>query len=193
MSRAVEQIREIGRNVERLAGKEVAGAVMEGSENITGSTPRPKVAAWVNLAMKRLDKLVKKDLRSAIMMSCGENCARHNSGSIEKGKQRRAKFRSEKEFLDAELQHPQTGTRLELKGRMLVQYDTPRSFHGGMRCYCSLMGGLPTKETASATYCQCSRGFAQTYWQGVLGRPVEDEVKETCLTGASECRFVIHL
>ena len=93
----------------------------------------------------------------------------------------------------AEIQKPPKGMRFEREGNVLIQYYTPRTFGGGMRCYCSLIRGLPENETAPITYCQCSRGFVQKYWEGILGRPVQVELGDTAISGANECRFTIHL
>jgi predicted hydrocarbon binding protein len=52
---------------------------------------------------------------------------------------------------------------------------------------------LPAGINASPSYCQCSRAFIQSQWEDCLGRPLEVEVGETALTGAEECKFIIHL
>ncbi|MEW5871125.1 MAG: hypothetical protein AB1894_17755 [Chloroflexota bacterium] len=106
---------------------------------------------------------------------------------------RRGKFESEGEFLEAELRKPPTGTRLERQGEILYQYYTPGLFTHPMRCYCSLLRGLAPGDSASLTYCQCSRAFVQTYWQAALGRPVQVDLLETCIAGAQACKFAIHL
>jgi len=54
------------------------------------------------------------------------------------------------------------------------------------------MVALPEGTNVSPTYCQCSRGFVKVL-EGALGRPVQVEVKETAITGADECKFIIHL
>jgi len=189
----VFQIREIGENVKRLAGKDVMDKVMEGREQITASSKPEKVARWVQGAMESLDALVDEETRNQVMTNCGYNCARVNSSPIEKAKARRKKFRTEDEFLRAEQKKPPTGTRLVREGNTVYQFYTPRSFTHPMRCYCSLLRGLPEGEMASLTYCQCSRGFVQKYWEGILGRPVEVELLESSVSGAQECKFAVHL
>ena len=189
----VSQIHEIGRNVERLAGKKVGKKVMDGSEQITASSKPEKVAHWVKGAMERLDDLVDEETRNQVMLNCGYNCALVNSSPIEKAKARRKKLKTEAEFLAAEQQKPPAGTRVIREGNTLYQFYTPSSFTHPMRCYCSLLRGLPDGETASLTYCQCSRGFVQKYWEGALGRPVKVELLESSVSGAQECKFAIHL
>jgi hypothetical protein len=107
--------------------------------------------------------------------------------------ERRRKYPSDEAFIEAEITRPPRGFRFERDGDLLVQFYTPRSFGPGMRCYCGLMRGLPEGMTSSKTFCQCSRGFVEKYWQAILGRVVAVELKETALTGADECRFLIHL
>lgn len=193
MARVAGQIEEIGRRIEQQAGPEIARQVMAGSDTIKDSSRPPKVAAWMKGAMERFDTLVDEGTRSQIMIECGYNCALVNKGTIEKTKVRRRKYATEEAFLEAEAQNPPPGTRLVLDGDTLIQYYTPRLFTHPMRCYCSLWRGLPDDQQTSLTYCHCSQGFVQKYWEGVLGRPTPVEVVESCITGAEECKFVIHL
>lgn len=193
MSHVHGPIREIGENVERFAGADAREQVMEGSERIGDSSKPEKVALWTKGAMERLDALVDEGTRNQIMVQCGYNCAMMNKGPIEKAKARRRKYATVDEFLEAEQRKPPAGTRLVREGDVLYQFYTPHSYTHPMRCYCSLLRGLPEEETASLTYCQCSRGFVQKYWESVLERPVEVEILESCVSGAQECKFVIHL
>ena len=189
----VHQIREIGANVLQLAGDKAANEVMNGSDKIRANTKPDAIAVWVQGAMERLDKLVDEPTRTQVMLNCGYNCGRANHTAIERALKRRGKFKSEEEFLTAEVCKPPVGTRLERDGNTLRQFYTPQSFTRPMRCYCSLLRGLPADETVSKTYCQCSRGFVQKYWEGILGRPAQVELIASCVSGASECEFVIHL
>ncbi len=193
MAKPLLQIYEIEANVQQLAGRAVSQKVMEGSDRLTASTKPEKVAEWTRGAMERLDTLVDEETRNQIMIQCGYHCASVNKSPILKAKARRKKHRTEDEFLKAEEEHPPAGTRLVRRGNLLYQFYTPQAFTRPMRCYCSLLRGLPVGETASLTYCQCSRGFVQKYWEGVLERPVEVELVESCISGAEECKFVIHL
>jgi hypothetical protein len=115
-----------------------------------------------------------------------------NSGVVTRGLARRAKYPTEAAFLAAEVKKPAAGTRLEMSGKVLTQYYTPHDFGKGLRCYCSLMRELPEDVTASNTYCQCARGFVEKYWQVVLGRAIRVDLSRTAVSGARECRFVIH-
>jgi hypothetical protein len=179
--------------IKKSAGEEVKASVMEGSQQIKPSTKPEKVAGWIKGAMERLDSQVDESQRCQIMLQCGYNCAAHNHKSKDRARARRLKFASEEEFLQAELRHPITGTRLERDGQTLYQIYTPRTYTHPMRCYCDLVNKLPEGETISPTYCKCSLGYVQTFWEGVLGHPVEVEVLETALTGSEVCRFAVKL
>ncbi len=193
MARFISQIDEIQRNVERLAGPEVARQVMEGRELLRESTKPPKVAAWVQGAMERLDALVDQTTREQVMLDCGYNCALVNQTAIKRAVARRQKHPTLDAFLEAEQQAPPAGTRLVRDGAVLYQFYTPGEYTHPMRCYCSLLRGLPQDQTASLTYCQCSRGFVQKYWEAVFETPVEVDLVESAISGAAECKFVIHL
>jgi len=62
-----------------------------------------------------------------------------------------------------------------------------------MRCYCSLLRGLPADEKISRTYCHCAKGFVRKFWEEVLERPVTVDLVQSAVSGANECKFAIHL
>jgi hypothetical protein len=180
-------------NIERLAGRDIRAQVMQGAEQLTATTKPAKVALWVQGAMERLDALVNEPTRAQIMLSCGHNCAQAHPSVTAKIRARRRQYATEDEFLEAEVRRLSPGSRMERDGNVLRIFYTPREFRRPMRCYCSLLRGLPEGETVSPTYCQCSRGFTQAVWEATLGRPLRVEIADSCVTGAEECQFVIHL
>jgi predicted hydrocarbon binding protein len=183
----------IEKNVEALAGEGISKKVMEGSDGITEKTDKRKIAEWVRGAMEKLDAMVDGETKIQIMESCGRNCADVNKKVAERARLRRKKFKSADEFLEAELKKPMVGTRLVREGKMLYQFYTPRAFTRPMRCYCSLLRGLPDEETVSKTYCHCSKGFVKKFWESVLERPVKVDLIQSVVSGADECEFAIHL
>ena len=193
MARYNAEIRAIGENVERLAGKDVRIRVMEGSEQITDASSPEPVAGWVKGAMERLDNLVDEETRNQAMLNCGYRCIAAHKSVMYKMRAKRQQYETLDEFLQAEEQNPGRGTRLTREGAIVYQYYTPRSLARPVRCYCPLLRGLPDGENVSTTYCQCSRGFVEKVWEKVLGRPVQVEILESCAAGAPECKFAIHL
>ncbi|MHB8104253.1 MAG: DUF6144 family protein [Dehalococcoidales bacterium] len=189
----VGQIQEIGGHIEEFAGAETRNKVMEGNEKAAASSDRKQIALWVKDAIDRLDASTTPEKCSQIMVACGHNCIAHNKGLAQGLKTRRQKYATEEDFLKAEAKKPVKGIRLELQGKTLIQYYTPHTYSTPRRCFCGLVFALPEGVNISPTYCQCSRGFVEKYWEGALGRAVEVEVKETALTGAEECKFIIHL
>jgi hypothetical protein len=179
--------------IEQFAGKAVAQEVMAGSEQITEKTDKRKTAQWVKDAMQRLDAAVDEKTSAQIMQTCGYNCAKKNHKVIERAVARRKKYGSIDEFLEAEQQRPMKGTKLRREGNILYQYYTPQAFTRPMRCYCGLFRELPKEETVSISYCNCSKGFVEKYWEAVLEKPVEVDILESAISGAKECKFSIHL
>ena len=169
----------------------VRAQVMAGAETITAKSTGTEVALWAKGAMERLDSLVDQETREQIMERCGANCARRNSGVLDRTVARRRKFADEEAFLIAEIRKPPAGTRLSREGDSLVQVYTPQAFSHPMRCYCALVKDLPKGEVMSQTYCHCSKAFVQTVWEAALGRPVSVELEASAVSGASECRFRI--
>jgi len=189
----IGMIKEIGGNVERFAGKTIRNKVMEGSEQISPSTSKIKIAKWIKEAMDKLDTLVDEKTRIKIMENCGYNCSIVNKRVIEKAKARRKKYKNIDEFLEAEQRNPMTGTRLVREGDIMYQFYTPQSYTRPMRCFCSLLRGLPADDRVSLTYCHCSKGFIKKFWEGILERPVKVELMHSVVSGAPECKFAIYL
>ncbi len=186
------QIQELGGHIEKFAGAKAREKVMEGSEKAAKSSDKVKTALWVKEAMDRLDAAAPEKCKQ-IMTACGYSCIAHNKGLANGLKNRRLKHKTEEEFLKAEVKKPVKGIRLELQDKTLIQYYTPHTYSTPRRCFCGLVAALPDGTNMSPAYCQCSRAFVEKYWEGALGRPVEAEVIETTLSGAEECKFIIHL
>ncbi len=189
----VAMIKEVGRILECFVGEEVRKKVMEGSDQITASTSKERIAMWVKDVMERLDALVDEETRIQVMENCGYDCALMNKRVIERAKARRRKFESVDEFLEAEQRKPMKGTRLVREGDVLYQFYAPYAFTRPMRCYCSLLMGLPADERVSSTYCHCSKGFVEKFWEDVLERPVRVEIIQSVVSGAEECKFAVYL
>ena len=189
----VSMIRELREQTNRLVGTSTMEKVMEGSDEINEKTSKKKIAEWVKGAMERLDTHVNEKSRIKIMENCGSNCAEVNRRVIEKARVRRKKYETTDEFLEAEQRNPMTGTRLLREGDTLYQFYTPQAFTRPMRCYCSLLRGLPANEVISLTYCHCSKAFVKRFWEAVLERPVKVDLIQSVVSGAKECKFAIHL
>ena len=183
----------IEKNIEYYVGDELSKKVMVDSEDITEKTDKTKAALWTKAAMDRLDALVDEKTRIQIMNSCGSNCAEINKRVIQKAILRRKKFKTIEEFLKAEQENPQKGTKIQLEGNRLFHIYTPQTFTHPMRCYCGLVKALPLDVTASQTYCHCSEGFVKKYWESILERPTEVKLIESAISGASQCKFEVKI
>jgi predicted hydrocarbon binding protein len=49
------------------------------------------------------------------------------------------------------------------------------------------------KGKLSATYCNCSRGWAKALFEGVLGKSVEVIMEKSIVSGDNQCKFRIML
>ncbi len=186
-------LQSFGRCVRKIAGEKVREKVMEGSDRVAKSTDKEKLALWMKEAVDRLDACATKKQCSQIMEACGRACYTAHANMMKAYRTRRMKYKTEAEFLQAEVKRSVNNSRFELRGNTLVQYYTPKRMKSNERCFCSLIKHLPEAVNASPTYCQCSRAFIQMVWENALGRPLKVEVKETALSGAEECKFIIHL
>jgi predicted hydrocarbon binding protein len=179
--------------LEGVLGKGIAEEVMGRSEEITENTDKRKTALWVKNAIERLDDLVDEKTKVQAMQNCGYNCAKKNSKVIERAVTRRKRYASIDDFLAAEQKNPPKGTKLAREGNIVYQTYTPQSFTRPMRCYCSLLRQLPKEDTVSLTYCNCSKGFVEKYWEAILQKPAKIDLLQSAISGAKECTFAIHL
>jgi hypothetical protein len=193
MANYLGQLEELSGNLEAVAGSESRDKVMEGMDTLDKKTKPDVIALWVKEAMDRMDQELDLKAGEEVMLRCGRNCAMVNSRPVEGAKKRRAKFKSLDEFLADEEKHPPSGMKFERAGDVVYQYYTPQAYSHPMRCFCGLMRSLPKDQTVSKTYCNCSRGFVQVWWEGILGHPVQVEVLETAISGSDVCKFAVHL
>ena len=186
----VGPITELEMEIGHFAGEEAKKKIVEGSEQIADLSPE-EVAEWLKNTMNKLDTLIDEKIRIQIMENCGFNCAEINKNHIENTLAKREKFKTLDEFLDAEEKNPAQGTRLVREGDIIYQYYDPSAFK--VRCFCSLWRGLKDNETVSPTWCLCSKGFVMKLWEALLGRPAKVELVESCISGAKQCKFAVHL
>jgi len=181
----------LGRHLEEEAGPEARRVVMEGIERLPKSAGPKEVALWVKGAVGRMDALLDEETRGRVMGLCGLDCAAANDRAVAAAVGRRGKYGSPEEYLEAEERKPRRGTRFRRDGNVYYQWYTPRLWGRPMRCYCSLLRGLPEGVKASLTYCKCSVAFVRTVWERVLGEPVDVRVLESAVSGSDECMFEI--
>lgn len=189
--RQLEMIKEFEGNIKSIAGEEVAKKVMEGAEVLNPSTNKKKLAEWMKIAIERLDNIVPEKQRIVIMEACGQNCAKINQQAVMRFKKRRQKYPTIEAFLRAEEIQPMNGTKLKREQNVFIQIYTPLSFTHPIRCYCSLVNGLPTNQTISRTYCHCSKALVKRMWEEALEKPVQVELLQSALSGDTECHFKI--
>ncbi|HTY47288.1 MAG TPA: DUF6144 family protein [Methanomassiliicoccales archaeon] len=186
-------LEELDISVRRHVGERVRRNVMKGLEDLTPTSDPGRFAEWVRGAMARLDDLVDERTRSSIMHECGRNCSLEYRNLIRCAKERYQGHADLNEFLASEKEIMVGGVSIHREGDVLYHIYTPSAFAEPSRCYCSLLRDLPRQVSVSRTYCECSRGFIQSYWEQVLEAPVEVEIQESVISGGKECRFAIRL
>lgn len=70
--------------------------------------------------------------------------------------------------------------------------DRERRYH---YCHCPWVKESFRQEGIEipAVFCSCSAGFHKRFWEVVLGRPLEAEIRESVLAGDDRCTIAIHL
>ncbi len=185
----VGPLTELDRRIRETMGDEAADVIMEGVGDVKNTWKKDRVAHWVKEAMTRMDETLDDEAKEKIMVACGHNCAAHHDAPIRQAVKRREKQKGFEEFLDAMAAEPPRGMQLQRDGGAVIFSYTPQTYGRGMRCYCSLVKGLPMDETMSETYCLCSKGFVEAYWMALSGGRVDVELLESAVTGSDVCRF----
>lgn len=134
---------------------------------------------WITWLIAALDEYVDEETKRRILEKCGEQC--QSQSFIKKARTLYENSENLDDFLE---KFGQVYENLHREGDdVFIIYP---------KCYCPNVNKLP-RGKLSATYCNCSRGWAKALFEGVLGRPV-DVIKEKSIVGGDEeCKFRIVL
>jgi hypothetical protein len=134
---------------------------------------------WIARLIAGLNEYVDAKTRAKILEQCGRQCQSQNF--IKKARAIYQESKNTDEFLDkfgAVYKH------LHREGdKVYIVYP---------KCYCSQVNKIP-KGALSATYCNCSVGWAKALFEGALERPVEVMMEESIINGDKQCKFRIML
>ncbi len=199
---------ELAEGLDRFAGEAVRQQVMDRSETLTlGCTPREK-ADWVKGAMERLDAAVAdEETRSKIMTGCSH---RYPEWRIQEMRAHYERLGNIDQLLTLmRLDQSDRGfswySYPERVGNLLYETKNPadpekylqattEAERRAFSCYCGLVrAAILAGETISTTHCYCGAGWPKQLWEGILGRPVQVEIRRSVLRGDDCCSFTIHL
>lgn len=132
---------------------------------------------WIACLIAGLDKHVDEETRANVLEQCGRQC--QSQSFIKKAQSLYQKSKSIDEFLG---KFGKVYKHLHREGdKLYIIYP---------KCYCSHVNKIPPRKL-SATYCNCSRGWAKALFEGALGRPVEVIMEESIVKGDKQCKFRI--
>ena len=134
---------------------------------------------WITCLITGLDGHVDKETRAKVLEQCGRQC--QSQSFIKKARNIYQKSENIDEFLD---KFGQVYKHLHREGdSVYIIYP---------KCYCAFVNKIPAGKL-SATYCNCSRGWAKALFEGALERPVEVVMEESIVKGDKQCKFRIIL
>ena len=134
---------------------------------------------WITCLISGLDEYIDKETRVKVLEPCGRQC--QSQSFIQKARNIYQKSENIDEFLD---KFGQVYKHLHREG--------DSSYIIYPKCYCSFVNKIPPRKL-SATYCNCSRGWAKALFEGALGRSVEVTMEESIMKGDKQCKFRIIL
>lgn len=134
---------------------------------------------WIAWLVAALDEHVDEETKAKILEQCGRQC---QSGSFVK---KARKIYEESEDIDEFLvKFGQVYENLHREGdEVYIIYP---------KCYCPNVNKIPSGKL-SATYCDCSRGWAKALFEGALGKPIDVIMEESIVNGNEQCKFRIVL
>ena len=138
-----------------------------------------RMERWITQLIAGLDEHVDEETCVKILEQCGRQC--QSQSFITKARGLHEKSKNIDEFLD---NLEQVYKNLHREGdQVYIVYP---------KCYCSHVNKIP-QGRLSATYCNCSTGWAKALFEGALGRPVEVVMEESIVKGDKRCKFRIVL
>jgi predicted ArsR family transcriptional regulator len=138
-----------------------------------------RMEKWITCLIAALDENVDEETRAKVLEPCGRQCQSQNF--IQKARNIYKKSKNLNEFID---KFGKVYKNLKKEGNNIyIIYP---------KCYCSFVNKISSGKL-SATYCNCSRGWAKALFEGALERPVEVIMEESIMKGDKQCKFRIIL
>lgn len=134
---------------------------------------------WITCLISGLDEHADEETRVKVLEQCGRQC--QSQSFIQKAKNVYKKSKNLDDFID---KLGKVYKNLHSKeNNIYIIYP---------KCYCSFVNKIPPGQL-SATYCNCSRGWAKALFEEALGRSVEVIMEESIMKGDKQCKFRIIL
>ena len=134
---------------------------------------------WLVALVSALDEQVDEETRAKVLEQCGRRC--QTQSLVKKARRIYERSKSVDEFLT---EFGRVYKHLHREGNgVYIVYP---------RCYCTFVNKMP-RGRLSATWCNCSRGWAKALFEGALGRPVEVVAEQTIIRGDKQCKFKLVL
>jgi hypothetical protein len=170
--------------IQKELGDEILLKVMEDSDRYH-SFKAPEQAEWWKSAIERLDNQVSTEKASKIMSLCGEKCC--GKGIRKTAKRLKSESKSIKEFLKKASTYGLKEGEVEYK--LKDKKTIIGTFH---RCFCGQVAQAQN-PFQNMIYCKCSAEFHKQYFTAALDKTVEVEIKQSIISGANTCKFIIQI
>jgi hypothetical protein len=139
---------------------------------------------WTHRFFAEFDARVEAPVRVAVMNACGRGCY----GSQPHKPVENPGLTAVDAIID--WSNKKAGKVIAKREGNTVQFEFAAQANKPS-CMCPLVKGVT--EGISPTYCQCSVGYTQAFFEGLSGKPVSVVLEESLFTGGQICRFRIQL
>ena len=138
-----------------------------------------RIEKWIIHLTAALDEHIDEKTRAKVLEQCGRQC--QSQSFVQKARSIYQKSKNIDEFLN---KFAKVYKHLHREGdNIYIIYP---------KCYCSHVNKIPPRKL-SATYCNCSRGWAKELFEGALGRPIKVTMEKSIVKGDDQCKFKITL
>ena len=134
-----------------------------------------RMEKWIIQPIDGLDEHIDEETRAKVLEQCGRQC--QTASLVKKARNIYKQSKNLDEFLK---KFGEVYKNLHKEGdSVYIVYP---------KCYCSFVNKIPSANL-SATFCNCSRGWAKELFEQALGKPIDVIMEESIVQGDEQCKF----
>ncbi|NIT36129.1 MAG: hypothetical protein GTN49_06475 [candidate division Zixibacteria bacterium] len=183
----------------RLVAPDVKDKIMAGYEDLFPDAGLDEVARWMKAATERMTELLDEKTRANVMTCFA---CEFPSWRVVQLRELYEEAGSVDAVVALMKEDPSTYGPTERRGDTIVTTKVPfdeEKFNAATtaeerrQAYCHCHFAKAMEGDVPSAFCYCGAGWDRMLWEGILGKPVEVEVRRSVMQGDDVCEFVVHL
>lgn len=191
----------LAKNIDRVLGEDIRKELMNGRENLfTIESILDKKVQWIKDVLTKLDKIASDNQKYEILSCCAHEFSQKRIDKLKLIYKKTGDIDEILKEMDKDFAWYEGQKRV--KDCIFVQkipynqegYAKAKTLEEKKKnyCHCSLVRNH-LNEGISPTFCNCSAGWYQQYWEGILGKPIQIQILKSLVRGDDVCEFKIYL